>query len=87
MSTTFGFFCFFLSARSIVDNFLKVSALSKTSFFKKRPVIDSTNLSKTKTRKESLEHRFETSTKILAGVLPKQQKKQKLEFFFHSSQF
>ena len=34
MSTCFGFFGSFLSAVSIVDNFLNVSAISKTSFFK-----------------------------------------------------
>ena len=38
MSTWFGFFWFFLSAGSSVDNFLNVPDFSETSYFRKRPI-------------------------------------------------
>ena len=47
-------FLVFLSAGSIVDNFLNVLAFSLTSFFKKQPVIDSNKSFKPKAKRGNI---------------------------------
>ena len=71
--TCFGCLWFFLSAGSILLNFLNLMAFSTLNVSKNGPLYSLTNLLKMIPNKELLGLHFEISSEILALALPKKQ--------------